>query len=96
MHPTVLIALLVIGIVAFLMRPRPTFVVDIKDSKAVVRSGKVPASFLRDCEAILSLYEISEGRIKAKAAGSRVLFSFSSSIPHQYHQNFRNAWQLHR
>ncbi|MGK7923873.1 MAG: DUF3634 family protein [Spirulina sp.] len=58
----------------------------------MARSGKVPARFLHGCEAIASMYELPDGRIKAYASQSGISFIFSRSIPRRYHQKFRNVW----
>ena len=94
MHP--LLVILMIGVVIagalYLMKPRPVFVVQLKDGQAITIQGKVAGYFLRECERIAAMYQLSDGRIEGCRAGQRVRLRFSKSIPQEYHQNFRNVW----
>lgn len=88
----VFLVVVVIGVGFLLMRERPMFVIDIEDGRAVVRSGKAPSGFLRECEAIVSMHDIPDGSISVSASGSRVSFAFSNPGLRAYEQNFRNVW----
>lgn len=95
MHPiiTLLIVALVFAGAYYLLKPKPLFMVEIRNGQAVTTHGKVSGKFLRECERIASLYKLFDGRIEGCLSGQRVRLRFSKSIPSEYHQNFRNVWQ---
>jgi hypothetical protein len=92
-----LLLVVVLAVVAFrLVRPRPRFVVAIRNRRAVARRGHVPRGFLQDCDAIVAMYEIPDGSIRVYESGASTRLVFSPSIPAEYHQNFRNVWHSSR
>lgn len=94
MHPV--IAILIMGFVVagviYWMKPKPLFVVAISDGHATATQGEVSNRFLRECERISSMYDLTDGRIEGSLCGKRVRLRFSKSIPQEYHQNFRNVF----
>ena len=91
--PFVLV-LCAIAFVIYLLAPRPLFVLRIERRKFVVKKGKVPANFVRDCEQMLADSDIPESTIKGFAKGRQVTLHFSSSMPDDCRQTFRNIWSL--
>ena len=55
----ILVVLAVISLVVFLLRPRPLFVIQIRDSNVEVKRGKVPQTFLEECRRIVATQEFS-------------------------------------
>lgn len=94
MHPivTLLIVVLIFAGAYYLLKPKPLFMVQIRNGQAFATHGKVSRQFLRECERIASMYNLSVGWIKGLAHGKRVSLRFSKAIPREYHQNFRNVW----
>ena len=76
--------------------PRPAFVVELKDGKAVCRRGKVHSRFLRSCEEIAADCAIRDGKIQGIRRGRGISLAFSRALPESSHQRFRNAWNLER
>jgi uncharacterized protein DUF3634 len=70
----------------------PVFVVEIKRFKAFARIGKVSADFLWDCSDISRQNDIRSGKIYGVKSSFGISLKFSSAIPEQSHQRFRNAW----
>jgi len=88
-----MVALLVIaGLVFLALRPRPEMVVQISQMNAHPLRGAVPKSFVRECNQIVQMDQIEQGRIFFHRKGSRYSLKFSSEIPPESHQKFRNAW----
>ena len=57
-----------------------------------VIKGTVPPRFVSDCLGGLQDAGILAGQIAGKQAGGYVTLEFSSEIPKQLHQRFRNLW----
>ena len=84
---------LFVGLLYLLVRSRPLFVIDIRDRKAVVRSGAVPAAFVRECDSLMAGQAVPDGTIKGYRAHGGIRLTFSTAIPTATHQSFRNVWQ---
>lgn len=78
-----------------LSRPRPAFVLVVKEGKARVKKGKVLRGFIEDCEDLISEGKIQRATIKGFMKSGHLALRFSHQIPKSYHQRFRNAWGFH-
>jgi hypothetical protein len=92
------LALLGAGVILriLLIAPRPAFVVELKEGKALVKRGKVQSRFLRSCEQIAADCAVREGTIRGIRRGRGISLAFSRALPESTHQRFRNAWILER
>lgn len=89
----ILIGVAIVAILLFFVA-KPSAVIEMRGGKASARKGKVSPKFLQDCEEICARYQISEARISVYAAAGRQSLRFSSQIPSECHQKFRNLWNL--
>ena len=74
----------------------PTFVVRIGNNSATATKGKVAKNFLDACSEIARDQDIREGKIFGIARPYGISLEFSEDIPTGNHQQFRNAWQVHK
>jgi len=89
-----IIVLLGLAILTYICLPRPTFVINIRDSTPLVTRGKVSKSFLNACQSIVDASSIKSGKIKGFGHGNNTTLKFSSNIPQRCHQRFKNAWHV--
>jgi hypothetical protein len=75
---------------------RPVFIIDVKDGRASLRSGKAQARFLQSCEEIAAGASLATGTIRGVRDRRGISLVFSRDIPELTHQRFRNAWHLER
>ena len=78
----------------YAFRPRPLFVLLIRDRKILVKRGKLPPGFIRDCENMMTTLPIPDATLTGWERSGRVVLGFSAEIPKNRHQNFRNLWHL--
>ncbi len=94
----IVLSLLLVGAVLagaiYAFRPRPLFVLLILDRKILVKRGKVPPEFIRDCEDMMTTLPIPDSTLTGWERSGRVVLGFSAEIPKNRHQNFRNLWHL--
>ena len=94
MNPWIMLALAVLagwgGYGA--LRPRPLFVVRIRDGVPRAARGKVTRAFLRDVAEICVQHDVRRGEIRGLAAGRRIDLAFSAGIPGPCRQQIRNLW----
>ncbi len=87
------------GLVAFviwaILQSRYLFVIQIRVGKVVRSRGRVPQFFLEDVEAICRENPSFTGTIRGLSRGKQIRLVFSSRIPGNLQQRFRNAWFLH-
>lgn len=95
MIPFLLLGAVMIGAL-FLLGPRPVFVVLIRDGKATVRRGKVPGRLLVDWEELSRDSGIRNAKIRAYRRRRQVALRFSSGVPEEQRQKFRNVLGAHR
>ena len=91
--------LLVVGavwIIIHFVRSKPLFIIAFRDGVPTAIRGKVPHRFLQECKEIAESNEIVAGRIDGIEKDQQVSLKFSSEIPEDTHQQFRNVWVLHR
>ena len=81
---------------AVLFGSRPAFVIDLKDGRASLRSGKASAKFLQSCEEIAASASLATGTIRGLRDRRGISLVYSRDIPEMMHQQFRNAWHLER
>ena len=74
----------------------PVFVISIQDGSVHKRRGRVAAAFLNDCSDVAREAGIISGTIYGVRHRGGVGLEFSSNIPPDCHQRFRNVWGLHR
>src|SRR6185436_2124585 len=78
--------------VILLLRPRPRFVVSVREGKPRVDRGKVPPRFVAFVEETCAERGIRRARISGFQTGRRITLRFSKGIPERDHQKFRNVW----
>jgi hypothetical protein len=84
---------LVIGWALYaICRPRPLFVVRIKDGVPRAARGQVTRGFLRDVAEICSQHGVEDGEVRGIAAGRRIDLVFSGGNPGRCRQQIRNLW----
>ncbi len=95
MLPRILIALVIVAAIVYVFRPKPRFIVRIRDGRPIATRGKVPAAFLADCQRALDELNIHGGTIKGYGPPHRTTLKFSRQIPVADHQSLRNVWHLY-
>ena len=84
---------LVIGWVLYtIARPRPVFVVRIKDGVPRAARGQVTRGFLQDVAETCARHGVEAGEVRGLAAGRRIDLVFSGGIPGPCRQQIRNLW----
>jgi Protein of unknown function (DUF3634) len=76
------------------VRPRPMFVIQIRDGKPRAVSGTVTRAFLRDVTDICDRAGVQRGTVSGALRGERVVLVFSRNVPDRCRQMFRNLWNL--
>jgi hypothetical protein len=83
----------VIGWVLYtISRPRPVFVVRIRDGVARAARGQVTRVFLQDVAEACDRHGVRDGEVRGLTAGQRIGLVFSSGIPERCRQQIRNLW----
>ena len=85
----------VVIIAVIVLRPRPAFVIRVRDGKVSVARGKLSRKFLEDCQHLISECNIQYANIRGFSKANRVSLKFSRHIPASCHQRFRNIWGFH-
>jgi hypothetical protein len=85
---------LVAGLVWWALRPRPVFVVAIRNGAARVASGRVTAAFLSAVHDECRRSELHYGMIRGFQTKDRIALEFSRHVPDASRQRLRNAWLL--
>lgn len=75
---------------------RPLFVVHLHDGHATAEKGNLSVGFLTECADLAGKRGIEEGRLFGVWKSGAVSLEFSSGIPEEHHQVFRNLWGLYR
>jgi hypothetical protein len=90
----VLCILLIAGAVVavLLLRPRPRFVVVIREGASRVERGEVPPRFVAFCEETCAAQGIHRARISGFQTARGISLKFSKGIPERDRQKFRNVW----
>jgi hypothetical protein len=92
-HLLVLVLGLVIGWLLFTVcRPRPVFVVRIRDGVPRAVRGQVTRGFLQDVAETCARHGVRDGEVRGLAAGRRIGLTFSGGIPNRCRQQIRNLW----
>jgi len=93
--PGVLFIVLVLLGVLFVCRPRPLFVIPIRDGTARAAGGHAPPWFLSEVNELCASHALSKGAIRGFPARKRVSLSFSHHVPLSCRQRLRNFWASH-
>jgi hypothetical protein len=80
------------GLVWWALKPRPVFVIAIRNGAARVLSGQVTAAFVSAVNDECQRSELDEGTIRGIQAKDRIALAFSRHIPPSSRQRLRNAW----
>jgi hypothetical protein len=91
----ILVAAALIGAV-IVLRPRPAFVIRVRDGKVSLARGRLSKKFLEDCQNLISECGIPHATIRGFSKADRVSLRFSRHVPASCHQRFRNIWGFHR
>jgi hypothetical protein len=90
--------MIIIGVVLLLVmimaRPRPLFVIQIRDGMARPTRGLPPQGFLASVNDVCIQDHVSSGTIRGFPARKRIALTFSGGIPAQCRQRLRNLWGL--
>jgi hypothetical protein len=89
--------LLVLGVVIgwvlyTICRPRPVFVVRIRDGVPQAARGQVTRGFLQDVAETCARHGVRDGEVRGLATGRRINLVFSAGIPNPCRQQIRNLW----
>ncbi|MBI1914004.1 MAG: DUF3634 family protein [Planctomycetes bacterium] len=87
--------LLVLVGVLLACRPRPVFVIQIRDGVVRVRRGPVPREFVGEVGDVCQKYRVVAGTIRGFLVRKRIALVFSRHIPPPCQQRIRNIWNLH-
>jgi hypothetical protein len=92
-YTLVVVVGLVIGCVLFtIVRPRPVFVVRIRDGVPRAARGQVTRGFLQDVAETCARHGVENGVVRGLVAGRRINLGFSRGIPGPCRQQIRNLW----
>ena len=83
------------GAIRRLLNP-PIFAIELRDGPAVVRSGEPPAGLVAEFSSTARDLDLVRGTIYARRASHGLTIDFSSDIPDNVHQRFRNVFGLYR
>jgi hypothetical protein len=75
---------------------RPVFVVEVRDGTARLRRGEAPAGLVAEFSDVASDFGIQGGSIYGVRARHGLTLDFSTDIPADAHQRFRNVLSVHR
>ena len=84
----------VVGVLAWFLRPRPAFRIVVRGGEPVVTHGKVPQPFVDDCGSICSDLHLTRATIRGFDSGNGIRLRFSRQISGAHEQRFRNAWHV--
>ena len=84
-----------IALVWWLIRPRPVFVIRIREGRAELDSGEAPDEFVEDCRRIARDCRIADGAVTGYRRSGHVTLKFAGQVDPSEHQRFRNAWNFH-
>ncbi len=84
---------LVIGWILYTIgRPRPVFVVRLRDGVPRAARGQATRGFLRDVAETCARHGVRDGEVRGIARGRRIDLVFSAGIPDPCRQQIRNVW----
>jgi hypothetical protein len=75
-------------------RPRPVFVVRIKDGVPRPAKGTVTQAFVHQIGETCRRHHVQQGVVRGVNQGRRIALSFSRGIPPACQQQLRNLWTL--
>lgn len=91
----VLLFAVILAIAAVATRRRPLAVVIVRDGKAELKAGKVPGRILSETADLCKQCNITKATISVYRRQGGCSLQFSSEVPREVHQMFRNLWSLH-
>ena len=89
------LVLLVVVAVLLACRPRPVFVIRIRDGTARAARGPVPPAFVGQVQDICREHHLATGTIRGFLVRKRIVLAFSRHIPPPCQQRIRNVWNIH-
>ncbi len=96
MRTAELVAVVLILVAVLLAcRPRPVFVIRIRDGTARASRGPVPQAFVGQVHDICREHHISTGTIRGFLVRKRIVLACSRHIPPPCRQRIRNIWNIH-
>ena len=72
----------------------PVFVITIENGQAKSTHNKVTKAFIYECNELCKMYKIKTGKIYGIKSDYGITIKFSASIPEEFHQQFRNVWNI--
>src|SRR2546423_15231368 len=90
----VLIFLVVVAVL-LACRPRPVFVIRIRDGTARAARGPVPQAFVGQVQDICREHHIAAATMRGFLVRKRIVLAFSRHIPPPCQQKLRNIWNLY-
>lgn len=86
------LALICAVIVYRAARPRPAFVIKVAGGRAVVSTGTVTPTFVRDVAEICARNQVDQAHVRGVVKGGRIVLDFSASLSPGCRQQIRNVW----
>ena len=80
------------ALVWWALKPRPVFVIAIRNGVARAVSGQVTAAFVSDVNDECRRSDLRYGTIRGFQIKDRIALEFSRHIPRSSQQRLRNAW----
>ena len=78
----------------YFFRPRPRFVIAVRQGKVHVLRGEAPAGFLRECRSLVEAQGVPDMTVTGVRNGSATRLRFSRGAPDAVRQRFRNVWTV--
>jgi hypothetical protein len=75
---------------------RPIFVIDFRDCTARLHRGEAPPALVAQFAEVARDFSVSSGSIYGVRARHGLTLDFSTDIPAEAHQRFRNVLSVHR
>jgi hypothetical protein len=88
----VLIVAAVVALLVYFLRPRPRFVITVRQGKVHVLRGEAPPDFLRECRSLVEAQGIPDMTVRGIGNGRTTALRFSRGVPDGVRQRFRNVW----
>ena len=83
---------LVAALVWWALKPRPVFVIAIRNGAARVARGQVPTPFLSAVNDECRRSGLSDGTVRGVRSRDRIALAFSPHVPPSSRQRLRNTW----
>ena len=90
----IFIVVAVVVLLVCLLRPRPRFVIAVRQGQVSVVRGEVPPGFLRECRSLVETQAIPDLTLRGIGNGNVISLRFSRGVPEGIRQRFRNVWTI--